>query len=160
MTRKLVTKADPAKRRREAGKIFMRRTYSIYRDMAKRAASIGRLPDFILDDLRAMVELKLGFNPLCPYCRKGMSHRTWSLDHKVPVSRGGSFDKDNSQIICSSCNKSKGNLTDAEYGVLLRKLDEAEKETRNFEIGAKVLTALRISASFRFGADRRARRTR
>lgn len=143
---------------------FNGRTYSIYRHMEKRARdaawkSLTATLDFTLDDFRAMVELKLGYNPLCEYCRQGMTVKTFSLDHKTPVSRGGTFGKGNTQLICAGCNRSKGNFTDAEYRVLLKKLDEAEAETRNFEMKRMVLTGMRVAQSFRQGANRRAKKS-
>jgi 5-methylcytosine-specific restriction endonuclease McrA len=38
------------------------------------------------------------------------------VDHKVPPERGGApYDEDNLQVLCSGCNYSKGQYTDAEW---------------------------------------------
>lgn len=43
---------------------------------------------------------------LCVSCK---ANENLEVDHIVPVSRGGSDDLDNLQILCRSCNASKGN---------------------------------------------------
>ena len=37
------------------------------------------------------------------------------IDHKTPISRGGSCDDSNLQALCVPCNRSKGRKTDAEW---------------------------------------------
>ena len=144
---------------KETNRLFKTRTYSVYRHMEKRSYEVVQKAmqvslDFTLEEFRAMVELKLGFG-LCDYCRQKITVKTFSLDHKVPISRGGSFGKENVQIICASCNKSKGGMTHNEYLALLKSLDTLEEGLRNFTLKAKILTALRVSNSFRIGANRR-----
>ncbi len=41
-------------------------------------------------------------------CRKCSGQEDLSIDHIVPLSKGGSDDLDNLQILCKSCNSSKG----------------------------------------------------
>lgn len=54
--------------------------------------------------------------PKCPNpihngkCKKYLSYEDAQVDHKYPWSKGGSSNKiDNAQLLCSSCNSSKGN---------------------------------------------------
>lgn len=42
------------------------------------------------------------------------------LDHKIPISRGGSHTRDNLAVACATCNVRKGALTAAEYRATLR----------------------------------------
>jgi 5-methylcytosine-specific restriction endonuclease McrA len=133
---------------------FTKRTADCYRDMTKRAKQ--SLP-FDLSELRAWVQSKLE-RPLCGYCGAALTAETWGFDHMTPVSRGGSWSLSNAQLVCKGCNKSKGDLTDSEYRILLSKLDDLERESRNFTIKGRVLGALRISQSFRQGAMRRSRK--
>lgn len=63
----------------------------------------------------------------CYYCRKGMiygRHRMRSpadkqklctLDHKVPLARGGAHTFENTCAACWLCNHRKGTRTDAEF---------------------------------------------
>lgn len=52
-------------------------------------------------------------NNLCYYC--GEPLESYHVDHKQPVSRGGSNWPENLCCTCAYCNLSKGNKTEAEY---------------------------------------------
>lgn len=45
---------------------------------------------------------------LCYLCRCTLSYHTTTLDHVVPLSRGGSHDDTNVRLCCSTCNSRKG----------------------------------------------------
>lgn len=51
----------------------------------------------------------------CYYCNSELKDREKSVDHKIPVSRGGTNDLQNLVICCRSCNSKKNNQTDKEY---------------------------------------------
>lgn len=55
----------------------------------------------------------------CEYCRKNVAFGGDSLDHKVPLVRGGNHEPDNLQVLCRSCNSKKHSKTDEEYRKLL-----------------------------------------
>lgn len=46
---------------------------------------------------------------LCNGCRGDFPFRIFEVDHKVPVSRGGTDHTENLQLLCSHCNRVKGN---------------------------------------------------
>ena len=50
----------------------------------------------------------------CEYCQQEIKE-TYHLDHKLPLSRGGTNNTKNLCIACSTCNLEKGNKTDEEY---------------------------------------------
>lgn len=50
--------------------------------------------------------------PICPYCNKNKSD---TLDHVVPLSRGGSNDASNIVAVCRSCNSRKSDKTLNEF---------------------------------------------
>lgn len=59
-------------------------------------------------------------NGLCSYCETPItfySKKSDSLeiDHKIPVSRGGTNDDDNLVAACRTCNRAKGDMTDSEF---------------------------------------------
>ena len=51
----------------------------------------------------------------CMYDGRKVQRDLFELDHKVPVSRGGTNRKSNFQLLCGTCNKRKGDLTDREF---------------------------------------------
>ena len=60
---------------------------------------------------------------ICHYCGKKFPPEELTLDHIVPVARGGRSTKGNLVVCCRSCNQEKKFLTPAE--LLLRRLSEA-----------------------------------
>ena len=56
----------------------------------------------------------------CNGCRTEFPFRAFAVDHIIPVSRGGTDHIDNLQLLCSHCNRTKGNGTMAELMVRLR----------------------------------------
>lgn len=51
----------------------------------------------------------------CTGCKVHLEPRMFEIDHVVPQSKGGASTLDNLQLLCSPCNKSKGNKTMAEW---------------------------------------------
>jgi 5-methylcytosine-specific restriction endonuclease McrA len=51
----------------------------------------------------------------CPYCGDAMPLRCRSLDHVIPLARGGAHSADNVVICCVTCNKRKHTRTAEEY---------------------------------------------
>ena len=51
-------------------------------------------------------------NGHCAYCGK---EAKLTLDHVIPLSKGGKHSKDNAVAACAHCNSSKGNRTLAEW---------------------------------------------
>lgn len=49
----------------------------------------------------------------CVYCRKLLTE--YHIDHKMPVSRGGTNDIENLQMTCPKCNMRKGAMTHEEF---------------------------------------------
>ena len=54
----------------------------------------------------------------CPYC--DIYLRTWHVDHKTPVSKGGYNGPENLQLTCPTCNLKKHNKTDGEFKAMLK----------------------------------------
>lgn len=61
---------------------------------------------------------------VCHYCGGTFPPEELTLDHIVPVSRGGRSTKGNLVVCCRSCNQEKKFLTPAE--LLLRRLGEED----------------------------------
>ena len=59
---------------------------------------------------------------LCHYCGKQFSPEKLTMDHVVPVARGGKSAKGNIVSCCKACNSDKKYLTPAE--MLLKRLEQ------------------------------------
>jgi 5-methylcytosine-specific restriction endonuclease McrA len=57
----------------------------------------------------------------CYYCSAPLTDplhgREASIDHKLPVSRGGTNSVENTVLACFPCNKDKGDMTEEEFAV-------------------------------------------
>ena len=51
----------------------------------------------------------------CYYCGKQIEGRNKTVDHKIPISRGGTNARENLVMCCQSCNSHKNNRTESEY---------------------------------------------
>jgi predicted house-cleaning noncanonical NTP pyrophosphatase (MazG superfamily) len=65
------------------------------------------LADPVPDNLRYQVLAESGGR--CALCGATKHERPLDVDHIVPLSRGGASARDNLQVLCSKCNRSKGN---------------------------------------------------
>jgi len=68
----------------------------------------------------------------CIYCGKELTNKKATLEHKQPLSRSGTNDKENLAIACRSCNSGKRDKTEAEYREWLdaRKFANAIKDLK------------------------------
>lgn len=58
---------------------------------------------------------RLTGNEVCTYCGVKLTAYTATLDHVVPLSRGGSDSPSNLVWCCRKCNRSKGNQLVSEW---------------------------------------------
>lgn len=59
---------------------------------------------------------------ICHYCKQKFSPDELTMDHIVPLARGGKSSKGNVVPCCKACNNMKKYLTPAE--IILRKMEE------------------------------------
>ncbi len=59
---------------------------------------------------------------VCHYCKQKFSSRELTMDHIVPLSRGGKTSKGNVTPCCKNCNNEKKYLTPVE--IILRELEK------------------------------------
>lgn len=106
--------ADPelmAKKRQEyrryyyANKAILLPKISVY-VRVRQARLRGAEGRFTPTEWRARYEL---YGGCCAYCSKPLSFRSATMDHVIPISKGGSNWPENLVPACGTCNKSKGN---------------------------------------------------
>lgn len=85
----------------------------------------------------------------CTYCKAVLTLHTISFDHLLPLSRGGASWVPNLGLCCTTCNKTKGSLTEEEYCQLLELMLLWPQEARD-----NVCRRLRLGGSF-FGRFKR-----
>lgn len=51
----------------------------------------------------------------CYFCKRDILFEKWTIDHLMPLSRGGGNEHDNLKGACSTCNNAKGSLTEEEF---------------------------------------------
>jgi 5-methylcytosine-specific restriction endonuclease McrA len=128
------------KRAKAERALFTRRTYTMYRHQCERADKAGMSVPYSLEELRSEVEPYLfapwGPDPTtCRHCGERLKAKTFSLDHDVPIERGGIWDLSNLHVICDRCNRAKGIMSGAEFESVLRVLREMPTATRNDTLG-------------------------
>jgi len=123
--------------------LFMRRTYSMFRHMCERADKVPTSVPFTLKELRRTA-IAYVFGGRCQYCIEPLKPKTFSLDHRVPIERGGSWEMSNLDVICDPCNRAKGTMTGDEFVAVLRVLRTMPDATRR-----EVLGRLKAGAAMR-----------
>ena len=63
----------------------------------------------------------------CHYCRKKFKPAELTMDHVIPISRGGASVKENLVPCCKDCNNQKQNLLPAEWKEFLDSLSQASR---------------------------------
>ena len=66
----------------------------------------------------------------CARCGRSFRASNMDVDHIIPQSRGGSNSRDNLQLLCQHCNRSKGNDMGDAYDDLKRRRRELRKQDR------------------------------
>src|SRR5882724_5177906 len=66
---------------------------------------------------RAAVKLLLAARdtPCCHYCARALPLGRLTIDHRIPIIRGGTDDHSNLVLACLTCNAQKGPMTDQEF---------------------------------------------
>ena len=59
---------------------------------------------------------------VCYYCRRPVGHRGLTMDHLVPLGRGGRSTRGNVVPACKACNTKKRSLVPVEWAEYLRSL--------------------------------------
>ena len=73
-------------------------------------------------NLREKEEVKKKFNYTCVYC--GCTNKiVLTVDHKIPLIRGGLNEYANLECACVLCNQLKGNMTDIEFKKYLKAIN-------------------------------------
>lgn len=65
---------------------------------------------------------------ICHYCRRQVGPRALTMDHIVPLGRGGRSIRGNVVAACKTCNTTKHSLVPVEWAEYLRSLQGVSEE--------------------------------
>ena len=63
---------------------------------------------------------------VCPICKRALYKQNSTIDHIIPLSRGGTNDPMNLRAVHSECNRLKGNFLDKEFAETVRDVSSGE----------------------------------
>ncbi|HKS27799.1 MAG TPA: HNH endonuclease signature motif containing protein [Pyrinomonadaceae bacterium] len=104
--------------------LFTKRTAQAYRNITKRIL-FKNLPCCTLEEFRSFVRKQLDARVRCFYCYRLLDETNFSPDHKEPLSRGGHNTVENIRLVCSFCNRAKGDFEEEVFVALLKTAEEA-----------------------------------
>jgi 5-methylcytosine-specific restriction endonuclease McrA len=81
-----------------------------------------------VEELRELLYKMYGTK--CKYCDKILNINTLVFDHIIPISKGGSSNIDNIQIICKTSNGMKGSLSEENFQIVLDWLETVPEEIK------------------------------
>lgn len=80
----------------------------------------------------------------CYYCGQYTDEKDRTIDHKTPLSRGGTNSRHNQVMACIVCNREKADMTEKEYKKYRNiKRDKEEKERAKIRKEQKQLELVR-----------------
>jgi 5-methylcytosine-specific restriction endonuclease McrA len=65
---------------------------------------------------------------VCHYCGRCVGHRALTMDHQVPLGRGGRSTRGNVVPACKECNTNKKTLVPLEWQAYLERLQESSTD--------------------------------
>ncbi len=99
---------------------------SVSQGIRSRSKGLGIECNVTLEDLRLLILDAYGKK--CKFCDTIITRQVLVVDHQRPVSKGGTSNLDNLQVICKTCNGMKGSLDEANFELLLEWLNKMPKE--------------------------------
>ena len=102
--------------------------------LKKRALDAGLKFDVTTNQLRKLFYDNYGKK--CKYCNEAVLKinkiNQITCDHIVPIQKGGDSTIDNLQLICSTCNRRKGSLSEDDFLTILVWVRQQKPEIKNY----------------------------
>ena len=117
-----------SKRPKLASIALDKRLKNMYSSCKTRDKKYERETHFTIAMLRELAKTVIG-KP-CKYCGELIDHNNISMDHIVPLSRGGNSTIDNLQLVCKRCNIQKDKMLDYEFTKLKELVNTFTDESR------------------------------
>jgi len=110
-------------------KKILKKVDSVKTSMVSRSKKYNVECNITIEELRMLVFENYGKK--CKYCEKILKTDTMVFDHIVPISKGGTSNIDNIQLICRTSNGMKGSLNENSFKLLLDWLETVPKELQD-----------------------------
>lgn len=94
--------------------------------MIARSKKYGVECNITVEQLRELAYAAYG--SVCPYTGRIMKADNMVFDHRIPISKGGTSNIDNIQVISRFANNMKGSLMEDDFNILLEWLRTAPEE--------------------------------
>lgn len=80
-------------------------------------------------------------NGKCVLCGKSVKFKKMTVDHKIPLSQGGTNAMENLQLSCHTCNLMKSGLTETELYDRMKEMlaYHKRKQLKSMIIGGKIV---------------------
>lgn len=124
----IVALNDVSKRPKLASITLGKRLLNMLSSCRNRDKEKGRENYLTIDMLREEAMKAVGKK--CPYCNELLDHKNISMDHILPLSRGGESRIENIQFTCLKCNKQKDKMLDNEFKAFKNLLESFSDESR------------------------------
>jgi 5-methylcytosine-specific restriction endonuclease McrA len=127
---KFEEKISTVHKRNKSAKIskILKRAITVKNSLVSRSKKSGVECTITVEELREMMYAAYGQK--CKYCDKILTIDNMVIDHIIPISRGGTSNRENLQIICKTSNSMKGSLMESDYKILLDWLDSVSEELK------------------------------
>jgi 5-methylcytosine-specific restriction endonuclease McrA len=96
--------------------------------MTTRSKKYGVECNVTLEELRQLAYDSYGTE--CKYLKRVLKIDNMVFDHRIPISKGGSSNIENIQVICKAANNIKGSLVESDLVILLNWLDTVSEDLR------------------------------
>ena len=107
---------------------LMKRLDGVKSSMVSRSKKLGVECTITLEDIR---ELALeAYGTQCKYSGRVLKLDNMVFDHRIPISKGGTSNRDNIQVISKFSNNMKGSLEETHFRMLLEWLDTVPEELK------------------------------
>jgi 5-methylcytosine-specific restriction endonuclease McrA len=110
-------------------KKILKKIDSVKNSLVSRSKKYNVECNITIEELRNLVYEQYGKK--CKYCDKILKTDTMVFDHIIPISKGGSSNIENIQLICRTSNGMKGSLNEDSFRLLLDWLETVPKELQD-----------------------------
>ena len=112
-------------------KFFLWKADSLISSYQRRAKKLNVKYTYLTSRAEYAVIVEEKLKGRCEYCDCKLHKNNREVDHKTPISRGGSFNANNLAYICHNCNSAKGEMNEQEFRSILNTIKTWDDKGNN-----------------------------